>query len=67
MDDKYLEMVKSLSINPGTCIKQHDLKIVYTPIHGTGIMLVPKALAVFGFDHIHIVQEQATPDGNFST
>lgn len=67
MDDKYLEMVKSLSINPGTCIKQHDLKIVYTPIHGTGIMLVPKALAAFGFDHVHIVQEQATPDGNFST
>lgn len=67
MDDKYLEMVKSLSINPGDCIKQHDLKIVYTPIHGTGIMLVPKALAAFGFDNVQIVQEQATPDGNFST
>lgn len=67
MDEKYLEMVKSLSINPEDCIKQHDLKIVYTPIHGTGIMLVPKALAAFGFDNVHIVQEQATPDGNFPT
>ena len=67
MDDAYLEMVKSLSINPDTCIKEHDLKIVYTPIHGTGIMLVPKALAAFGFDNVHIVEEQATPDGTFPT
>jgi phosphoglucomutase len=67
MDNKYLEMVKGLSINPDACIKEHDLKIVYTPIHGTGIMLVPKALAEFGFDNVHIVQEQATPNGNFPT
>ena len=67
MDDAYLEMVKSLSINPDTCIKEHDLKIVYTPIHGTGIMLVPKALAAYGFDNVHIVEEQATPDGTFPT
>jgi len=67
IDQTYLEMVKSLSINPEDCIKQHDLKIVYTPIHGTGIMLVPKALAAYGFDNVHIVQEQSTPDGNFPT
>jgi len=67
MDAKYIEMVKGLSINPDACIKEHDLKIVYTPIHGTGIMLVPKALAAYGFDNVHIVQEQATPNGNFST
>lgn len=67
MDKKYIEMVKGLSINPDACIKEHDLKIVYTPIHGTGIMLVPKALAAYGFDNVHIVQEQATPNGNFST
>lgn len=67
IDEAYLKMVKGLSINPEDCIKQHDLKIVYTPIHGTGIMLVPKALAAFGFDNVHIVQEQSTPDGNFST
>lgn len=67
MDIKYLEMVKGLSINPDACIKEHGLKIVYTPIHGTGIMLVPKALAAYGFDHVHIVEEQATPNGNFPT
>lgn len=67
IDKAYLEMVKGLSINPDACIKEHDLKIVYTPIHGTGIMLVPKALAAYGFDNVHIVQEQATPSGNFPT
>lgn len=67
IDGKYIEMVKGLSINPDACIKEHDLKIVYTPIHGTGIMLVPKALAACGFDNVHIVEEQATPNGNFPT
>jgi phosphoglucomutase len=67
MDDAYLKMVKGLSVNPDACIQQHDLKIVYTPIHGTGIMLVPKALAEFGFDNVHIVEEQSNPDGNFPT
>ncbi len=66
-DALYLEMVKGLSIYPDVCAKQHDLKIVYTPIHGTGIMLVPDALKLYGFDNVHIVQEQATPDGNFPT
>ncbi len=47
--------------------KQHDLKIVYTPIHGTGIMLVPQVLKAFGFTNVTIVEEQATPDGNFPT
>lgn len=67
MDEAYLKMVKSLSINPEVCEKQSDLKIVYTPIHGTGITLVPKALALYGFKNVHIVEEQATPDGNFPT
>lgn len=67
VDEAYLKMVKSLSVNPGACIKEHDLKIVYTPIHGTGIMLVPKALSAFGFDNVHIVREQSNPDGNFPT
>lgn len=66
-DALYLDMVKGLSIYPDVCKKQHDLKIVYTPIHGTGIMLVPDALKLYGFDNVHIVQEQATPDGNFPT
>jgi phosphoglucomutase len=67
MDEAYIRMVKGLSINPAVCKSQHDLNIVYTPIHGTGIMLVPKALAAYGFDNVHIVKEQATPDGNFPT
>ncbi len=67
MDDAYIEMVKSLSINPDACKKQHDLKIVYTPIHGSGIMLVPQALKAFGFDNVHIVEQQQKPDGNFPT
>jgi phosphoglucomutase len=47
--------------------QQHDLKIVYTPIHGSGIMLVPKTLAAFGFDNVNIVAAQEKPDGNFPT
>ena len=66
-DTLYLEMVKRLSIYPDVCAKQHDLKIVYTPIHGTGIMLVPDVLKLYGFTNVHIVKEQATPDGNFPT
>jgi phosphoglucomutase len=66
-DVAYLNMVKGLSVYPDVCAAQHDLKIVYTPIHGSGIMLVPDALKMFGFDNVHIVQEQATPDGNFPT
>lgn len=67
MDTLYIDMVKGLSIYPEVCAAQHDLKIVYTPIHGTGIMLVPQVLQQFGFDNVHIVKEQSTPDGNFPT
>ncbi|MBC6989344.1 MULTISPECIES: phospho-sugar mutase [Hymenobacter] len=67
LDDAYLTEVQKLSINPAAIQRQHDLKIVYTPLHGTGITLVPKALERFGFTNVHIVQEQATPDGNFPT
>ncbi|HVZ98284.1 MAG TPA: phospho-sugar mutase [Chitinophagaceae bacterium] len=67
IDDQYIKMVKSLSIDPAACKRQHNLKIVYTPIHGSGIMLVPQALQAFGFDNVHIVEEQKKPDGNFPT
>ncbi|MCO6498532.1 MAG: phospho-sugar mutase [Chitinophagaceae bacterium] len=67
VDDAYLKMVKGLSIHPEICAKQHDMKIVYTPIHGAGITMVPKALAAYGFDNVHIVEEQSHPDGNFPT
>lgn len=67
VDREYINMVKSLSVYPDVIERQHDLKIVYTPIHGTGIKLVPEVLRQFGFDNVTIVEEQATPDGNFPT
>jgi len=67
MDDAYMKMVKELSIYSDVIAKQHDLKIVYTPIHGTGITIVPETLKRFGFTNVTIVEEQATPDGNFPT
>ncbi len=67
MDNAYLDMVKGLSVYPDVIKKQHDLKIVYTPIHGTGITLVPEILSRFGFTNVTVVEEQSTPDGNFPT
>jgi phosphoglucomutase len=67
MDQAYLQMVKSLSVYPEVIALQADLKIVYTPIHGTGIQLVPDVLKLYGFNQVTIVEEQATPDGNFPT
>jgi phosphoglucomutase len=67
VDEEYIKMVKSLSVYPDVIAHQHDLKIVYTPIHGTGIMLVPGVLKAFGFTNVCIVEEQSKPDGNFPT
>jgi len=67
MDAEYIEMVKSLSVYPEVIEKQHDLKIVYTPIHGTGITLVPTVLKRFGFTNVHIVEEQSNISGDFPT
>ena len=67
LDDAYMNMVKGLSIYPEVIQQQHDLKIVYTPIHGTGNTIVPETLKRFGFTNVTIVEEQATPDGNFPT
>lgn len=67
IDEKYMEMVKGLSVFPEIIQKHKDLKIVYTPIHGTGIKLVPPVLEKFGFENVHIVEEQKIPDGNFPT
>lgn len=67
VDESYIDMVKGLSVYPDVIAKQHDLKIVYTPIHGTGIMLVPEVLKRYGFTNVHIVEEQKQPDGNFPT
>src|SRR5215203_4730187 len=67
LDDAYIAMAKGLSVYPEIIKAQKDLKIVYTPIHGTGIKLVPRILQEFGFENVHIVEEQAIPDGNFPT
>ncbi len=67
IDEAYLKMVQSLSVYPEVIKKQSDLKIIYTPIHGTGIVLVPEILKRFGFNNVTIVDEQSKPDGNFPT
>lgn len=67
MDQAYIEMVRQLSVYPDVISQQHDLKIVYTPIHGTGITLVPQVLKSFGFTNVTVVEEQSIPDGNFPT
>ena len=67
MDARYYARAKQLSIDPAAVQRQHDLRIVYTPIHGSGITLVPGLLREFGFTNVQVVEAQATPDGNFST
>lgn len=67
LDEQYMEMVKGLSVYPEIIAKHKDMKIVYTSIHGTGIKMVPPVLDKFGFKNVHIVKEQAEPDGNFPT
>ena len=67
IDEAYMQMLKGLSVYPEVIAAQHDLKIVYTPIHGTGITLVPEVLQRFGFTNVHVVEEQSKPDGNFPT
>lgn len=66
-DDIYVNKVASLSLSQDIIKKHHDLKIVYTPIHGTGVKLVPMALKRFGFSQIFNVPEQDVTDGNFPT
>ncbi|PTS95463.1 phosphoglucomutase [Pedobacter sp. HMWF019] len=67
IDQLYLDRITALSVSPEAISRQKDLKIVYSPIHGTGITLVPKALAQFGFTNLTVVEEQSKPDGNFPT
>ncbi|WP_052323881.1 phospho-sugar mutase [Flavihumibacter sp. ZG627] len=67
IDEAYIKMVKGLSVYPDVIERQKDLGIVYTPIHGTGITLVPQVLKEFGFTNVTIVEEQSVPDGNFPT
>lgn len=66
-DEKYLERVHSLSIDPDAVRQFHDMKIVYTPLHGAGVRLVPASLRKFGFTNVTVVPEQSIVDGNFPT
>ncbi|WP_051293120.1 phospho-sugar mutase [Olivibacter sitiensis] len=67
LDDQYIEEALKLKLNAKAVEEASDLKIVYSPIHGTGITLVPKALKAWGFKDVLLVDEQAEPNGNFPT
>jgi len=67
IDDAYLKTIQTNCRQPEVIVRQKDLKIVFSPIHGTGITLVPKALSLLGFNQVSVVDEQATPNGNFPT
>lgn len=67
LDKSYITKLKTLSLSPEIIKNHKDMGIVYTPIHGTGVRLVPEALAAYGFTNIHRVEAQEVPDGNFPT
>ena len=67
IDDVYLEQVHGISIDPEVIKRQKDLKIVYTPLHGTGMMLIPQSLKLWGFENVHCVPEQMVKSGDFPT
>ena len=67
IDAAYLTTIKDNCRKPDVIQRQKDLKIVFSPIHGTGITLVPKALDLLGFEAVTVVEEQAIPNGNFPT
>ena len=67
IDDVYLEKIKTICIDPEVIKRQHDLKIVYTPLHGTGMKLIPQSLNFWGFDNVHCVKEQMVRSGDFPT
>lgn len=67
IDQAFLDAVKTVSIDPEVIKRQHDLKIVYTPLHGTGMKMIPRSLKYWGFDNVHCVKEQMVKDGNFPT
>ncbi|MEG2612782.1 MAG: phospho-sugar mutase, partial [Alistipes sp.] len=66
-DETYLNKIHELSLSPESVKRHHDMKIVYTPLHGAGVRLVPASLRKFGFTNVTLVPEQAIIDGNFPT
>lgn len=67
IDDIYLNKIKGICIDPEAIKRQKDLKIVYTPLHGTGMMLIPQSLKLWGFENVHCVEEQMVKSGDFPT
>jgi phosphoglucomutase len=67
VEEKYLELIRGLTLSEEAVKQEKDISIVYTSIHGSGITLVPKTLAALGFSNVSVVEEQALPDGNFPT
>ncbi|MFI3321012.1 MAG: phospho-sugar mutase [Rikenellaceae bacterium] len=67
VDVAYLDKIKALSLSPDAISAHGDIKVVYSPIHGSGYKLVPRALKECGFTNVYTVEEQMTPDGNFPT
>ena len=67
IDSVYLDRIKEICIDPEVIKRQKDLKIVYTPLHGTGMMLIPRSLKMWGFENVHCVEEQMVKSGDFPT
>ena len=67
IDEPYLRQIRTISIDHEVIRRQHDLKIVYTPLHGAGRVMIPRSLAYWGFDNVHCVPEQMIKNGNFPT
>ncbi len=67
IDSKYIERIKTLTLSPDSIARNKDMKIVYTPIHGTGVRLIPRCLKEFGFANVVNVPEQDVVSGNFPT
>lgn len=67
IDKIYLDRIKEICIDPEVIKRQKDLKIVYTPLHGTGMTLIPRSLKLWGFENVHCVKEQMVKSGDFPT
>lgn len=67
IDKVYLERIKEICIDPAVIERQKDLKIVYTPLHGTGMTMIPRSLKFWGFENVHCVEEQMVKSGDFPT
>lgn len=67
IDKLYIEQIKTVCVDPAVIERQKDLKIVYTPLHGTGMKMIPRSLKFWGFENVHCVAEQMVKSGDFPT